>query len=295
RNWKHRCLLKVWVRNLCWAAAALLALAPTVSRAGIIYDLTADWSDASNPNGVWTYREGGNALPSVADWKNDHGVPEGDSGSQPQKTGKAQLQMLKLPSIWVLGLASATMYVTRYAINSWGILYLQEAKSYSAIEAGSLVGLSALVGVAGSVAYGIISDRLFNARRPPVTLIFGLVEVLALLVIFFSPFAHPFLLTISFALYGFTLNGLLAVLGGLFAIDIAPKKAAGAAMGFIGVFSYVGAAIQEMISGHLIEKGTTFIDGVRHYDFSGAIIFWIGASVLSVILAALLWRTQVRD
>src|SRR6266545_5988916 len=32
------------------------------------YDLAADWSNAANPNGVWTYREGTNALPSVADW-----------------------------------------------------------------------------------------------------------------------------------------------------------------------------------------------------------------------------------
>ena len=32
------------------------------------YDLKADWSDSSNPNGVWAYREGLNALPPVADW-----------------------------------------------------------------------------------------------------------------------------------------------------------------------------------------------------------------------------------
>ena len=32
------------------------------------WDLAADWSDATNPNGEWTYREGANALPSVPDW-----------------------------------------------------------------------------------------------------------------------------------------------------------------------------------------------------------------------------------
>ena len=35
-------------------------------------------------------------------------------------------------------------------------------------------------------------------------------------------------------------------------------------MGFIGVFSYIGAAMQDQISGHLIERGITMIDGVRH-------------------------------
>ena len=37
-------------------------------RAGVVYNLASGWSDASNPNGVWTYREGTNALPSDSDW-----------------------------------------------------------------------------------------------------------------------------------------------------------------------------------------------------------------------------------
>ncbi|MFQ5603004.1 MAG: MFS transporter [bacterium] len=234
-------------------------------------------------------------LPSVADWRNDHGVPIPESQTRALNTKKIQLLMLKFPAIWILGLASATMYVSRYAINSWGIFYLQEAKGYSALEAGGLVGLSALVGVGGSIAYGFISDKWFDARRPPLTLLFGLVEILALIIIFFGPADKPVLLAMAFVVYGFTLNGLLAVLGGLFAIDIAPKRAAGAAMGFIGVFSYVGAALQDTISGHLIEQGKTVVDGVNHYDFSSAILFWVGASVVSMILAATLWRAKVSD
>lgn len=234
-------------------------------------------------------------LPSIADWKNDHGVAVTDSDGQPIKTGKAQLLIFKLPVIWVIGLASATMYITRYAIINWGVLYLQVTEGYSEIEAGSFIVLASTVGIAGSVAYGFISDKLFNARRPPVTLIFGLIEIVTLFVIFFIPPGQPVILSIAFAIYGFTLNGLLAVLGGLFAIDIAPKKAAGAAMGFIGVFSYFGAATQDLISGYLIEQGKTIVNGVTHYDFSNAITFWIGASIVSLILAASLWRAKVSD
>ncbi len=234
-------------------------------------------------------------LPAIADWKNDHGAPITDSNGQPLGTGQAQRLILKMPAIWVLGLASATMYMTRYAINSWGFLYLQEAKGYTLLEAGSILGLNTLAGIAGCVAYGFISDNLFQARRPPVTLIFGIIEVLSLFVIFFSPLGHPVLLTTAFVVYGFTLSGLLAALGGLFAIDIVPKRAAGAVMGFIGVFSYVGAGIQDQVSGALIEKGTFMVEGVRQYDFSTVVIYWIAASIASLILSATLWRTKVRD
>ena len=234
-------------------------------------------------------------LPSVADWKNDHAVSEQKQDAYSQSTKQSQLKIFKIPAIWILGVASASMYVTRYAINSWGFLYLQEDKGYTLVEAGSILGLNTFAGLAGCVAYGYISDKLFNAKRPPVNLIFGILEVFALFIIFFTPHGNPVILTLAFVLYGFTLSGLLAALGGLFAIDIAPKKAAGAVMGFIGVFSYLGAGLQDQISGILIENSTTIVEGVRVYDFSSAIIFWIGGSVLSLILALFLWRAKAHD
>ena len=103
------------------------------------------------------------------------------------------------------------------------------------------------------------------------------------------------MLTAAFLIYGFSVNGLITSLGGLFAADIAPKKAAGAAMGFIGFFSYIGAATQERISGYLIGQGTTIVNGVRKYDFHNAIIFWLGTSIISLILATSLWRVKVSD
>jgi OPA family sugar phosphate sensor protein UhpC-like MFS transporter len=234
-------------------------------------------------------------LPSVADWKNDHwgGAPETDS--ERQSIWASQRSILKLPAIWILALSSATIYVTRYAINSWGILYLQEAKGYSLIEAGGMLTANTVTGIVGAIAFGFASDKLFNARRPPCNLIFAVLEIAGLLLIFFGPSGRPTLMLMAFLLYGFGLTGLVTSLGGLFAVDITPKRAAGAVMGFIGVFSYLGAAIQERISGRLIEQGMTYVDGVRHYDFSTVIWFWIGSSVISLILATTLWRVRLSD
>jgi OPA family sugar phosphate sensor protein UhpC-like MFS transporter len=226
-------------------------------------------------------------LPPVAEWRGEPAA--GDEG---QRSSHAQLEILKRPAIWVLGLASAAMYVTRYAINSWGVLYLQEARGYGLVQAGTLLGLNTLTGILGCTAYGFISDKLFDARRPPVNLIFGLVEVAAIVAFFLAPPNSPWIVGTAMAVYGFTLSGLLASLGGLFATDIASKKAAGATMGFIGVFSYLAVGTQERISAHLIDRGITWVNGVRHYDFGPAIAFWIGGSVVSLVLATTLWRTR---
>lgn len=231
-------------------------------------------------------------LPPVNEWRNDHYT---EAPKDSARTVLAlQLSILKLPAIWVLALASATVYVTRYAINSWGVLYLQEERGYSLPAAGSLLMLSTLAGIAGAVAYGFLSDKVFAARRPPANLLFAVLELIGLGLIFFGP-ANTFTLIVGMLLFGMGLTGLVTSLGGLFAVDIAPKRAAGAAMGVIGIFSYIGAAVQENVSGSLIDGGMTVANGVRTYDFGPVIWFWIGSSIVSMLLAASLWRTDLRD
>jgi OPA family sugar phosphate sensor protein UhpC-like MFS transporter len=234
-------------------------------------------------------------LPRVAVWKNDFVSSDEGSKEKNQSTWAVQRTILKLPAIWVLALASASIYVTRYAINSWGVLYLQEAKGYSLMQAGSVISVNTIAGILGALAFGFASDKFFNARRPPTNAIFAALEIVGLLMVFFGPSNNLTFMTAAFFIYGFGLTGLVTSLGGLFALDIAPKRAAGAAMGFIGVFSYIGAALQDQISGHLIERGVTMIEGVRHYDFTTVIWFWVGSSVVSFILATSLWRVRMRD
>lgn len=231
-------------------------------------------------------------LPTVNDWRNDHYTEAPKPGIK--SVLGLQLSILKIPAIWVLCLAAATTYVTRYAINSWGVLYLQESRGYTLVEAGSALFVSTLAGIVGAVAFGFTSDKFFGARRPPANLLFGVLELVGLLMIFFGPHHIAWLMT-GMVLFGMGLTGLVTSLGGLFAVDIAPKRVAGAAMGVIGIFSYIGAGIQEQVSGALIERGMTVVGDVRTYDFGPAIWFWTGSSVLSMLLAASLWRTRLRD
>ena len=232
-------------------------------------------------------------LPSIAEWRDDRWDGD-DEHAKKESTWAIQRSIFSIPALWVLALSSAMMYVTRYAINSWGILYLQEEHGYSLVQAGFFLSINTMAGLFGAIAYGFISDKVFDARRPPSNLMFAIIELVALCMIFFGP-DNQYWHAVSFVLYGIGLSGLLTAIGGLFAVDIAPGRVAGAAMGFIGVFSYVGAAIQENVSAYLIESGVTLVDEVRIYDFDAAIAFWIGCSVISMLLAASLWNAKVRD
>ena len=76
------------------------------------------------------------------------------------------------------------------------------------------------------------------------------------------------------------------------AVDIAPRNASGAALGVVGIASYVGAGIQDVMSGILIEGNKTIVDGQDVYDFTAIKLFWIGAALLSVICALLVWNAK---
>jgi OPA family sugar phosphate sensor protein UhpC-like MFS transporter len=206
-----------------------------------------------------------------------------------------QVEVLKNPLIWILALSSACMYIARYAVNSWGIFFLQNQKAYSAVEASSIIAVSSVCGIIGTVLSGYLSDKLFKGNRTVPALIFGICNTVAITLFTLVPAGHFYMDVFSMILFGLSIGVLICYLGGLMAVDIAPKKASGAALGVIGIASYVGAGIQDILSGSLIESSKTIVNNLPQYDFSHIRYFWIGAAALSVLLCASLWRPKSKQ
>lgn len=205
---------------------------------------------------------------------------------------KAQKQVLLMPAIWILALSSAFMYISRYAVNSWGVFYLEAQKGYSTLDASFIISINSVCGIVGTVLSGFVSDKLFGGKRNAPALIFGLLNVLALCLFLLVPGTHLWIDTLAMVLFGLSIGVLLCFLGGLMAVDIAPRNASGAALGVVGIASYVGAGVQDVMSGVLIEGHKSVINGVEVYDFTAINWFWIGAAVLSVLCALMVWNAK---
>ena len=78
-------------------------------------------------------------------------------------------------------------------------------------------------------------------------------------------------------------------------MDLLPIKAAGSVKGMIGIFSYIGAATQDWISGLLIDGGKSVTDGVTSYNFDAAFSFWIGAAVIATLIPLTLWKEKPKN
>lgn len=233
-------------------------------------------------------------LPNIVDYKNDHATNAVVVHPKTASLIKMQLEIFKYPVVWVLGLASALTYVSRYAVNNWGILYLQEIKGYSLSEAGFVLSIAPIVGIVGAVLSGIISDKIFKASRNIPTLIYGVLQITGL-VLFFYVEGGLWLDCVSIAIFGFAVTGTVVFLGGLTAVDLCPRRITGAVMGFIGLFSYLGASAQDYLSGYLINKYKVVEAGKTIYNFDIAIYFWVGAAVLSLLLALTVWNAKPRE
>ena len=208
-------------------------------------------------------------------------------------TSELQRSVIRNPFVWILALSSAFMYVSRYAINGWGVLFLQEVKGYSLATATQVISVNALLGIIGTVFSGWLSDRLFHGRRNVLAFGFGVLNTLALTLFLYSG-NGMFVNLLAMVLFGMAIGVLICFLGGLMAIDIVPREATGAALGIVGMASYVGAGLQDIVSGWLIDSGKTLVDGVVRYDFGTAALFWIAASALSFILALFVARGSRR-
>ena len=205
---------------------------------------------------------------------------------------KAQKAVLRNPAIWILALGSAFMYISRYAVNSWGVFYLETMKGYSTLDASFIISISSVCGIVGTIASGLISDKLFKGSRNVPALVFGLLNVVALCLFLLVPGVHFIIDVIAMVLFGLGIGVLICFLGGLMAVDLAPKNAAGAALGVVGVASYIGAGIQDIMSGWLIEGNKHIVNGSEVYDFTYINYFWIGAALLSVILTLCVWNAK---
>lgn len=199
-----------------------------------------------------------------------------------ENIGLKQLEVLKNPMIWMLALSSAFMYIARYAVNSWGIFYFEIEKGYTVLEASSLISISSIFGIIGTILSGLFSDKFFKGSRTMPAILMSALNLFALFLFLLVPPGYYYIDIISMVLFGISIGVLICFVGGLMAVDIAPKEAVGAAAGVIGIASYIAAGIQDILSGFLIEDKKTLVNGINLYDFDNIRYFWLLAGTLSL-------------
>ena len=227
-------------------------------------------------------------LPSIEELAGEPQPKEMTAAEKAAQRKQMQAKVLRNPGVWILAFASAFMYMSRYAINEWGIIFLQEAKGYSLVEAGWVVGINPIFGILGTVVSGWLSDAVFKSSRKYPAFISGILEAIALALFLFGGPAK-WVNILAMVLFGIAIGVLISFLGGLMAIDLVPREATGATLGIVGMASYAAAGLQNIVTGVLMDNSSL---PAGMHDFTYVRWFWLGAAIISFLLPILNWKRK---
>ena len=264
-------LLALVVGWLGWQAGFIAAASAGLAGATVILLFVSDTPESKG-------------LPSVQELSGETLTKE-----DKMPTRELQKMILKHPGIWVIAISSAFIYITKYAVAGWGVLFLQKARGFDLAQASQVIAFSAVFGILGTVLAGWMSDRMFKGDRARPAVLSGIISTSSLILFLFV--GGGFVLNIFYvSLFSLSTGVLYCIVAGLMAVDIVPRKATGAALGVVGISSYVAAGFQDIVSGYLIQGFTVESVTGDIYDFGPVSWFWIIASVVSFVLPVLNWK-----
>ena len=259
----------------------------------------ADWHAVLYLHGFFALAIAGFILLTVRDTPQTAGLPtiEAHRGDYPRAfeysktherefTAKAIFfeNVLNNKLLWTIALANAFVYFVRYGVLDWAPTYLSEAKQFSFSDSGWAYASYEFAGIPGTLVCGWLSDKVFKGRRAPASILYLLCTLACVLIYWRNPVGQPgidiaMLIGIGFFIYG------PVMLIGVHALDLAPKKAAGTAAGFTGLFGYVGGAVAaNVVIGMVVDAA----------GWNAGFELIAGACIVAIVLISFTWRAERR-
>ncbi|MDD4004459.1 MAG: phosphoglycerate transporter protein PgtP [Elusimicrobiaceae bacterium] len=186
--------------------------------------------------------------------------------------------------LWVLAFANVFVYVVRYGVVNWAPTYLTAVKCATHAMTGWQVMVFETAGIPGTLLAGWASDRYFSGRRGPVSVVYMLIVTLAVIGYWVNPAGRPWIDCGLLFVIGFLIYGPVMLIG-VAAVDLVPKKAAGTAAGFTGLFGYLGGAtVAELGIGRAVDA----------FGWTGGFVILLGSCALSIVFMGLMWNKHHR-
>lgn len=167
------------------------------------------------------------------------------------------------PVVWIVAGAYFCTGFVRSAIYDWFTIYMDEVWRLDLKQA-LVVGTAAfwfpIMASAGSLASGIISDKMLNGRRAPVAAFLYFLQVIfmVLAIMMSEQMIHSSAFVAVILILGIHTgcNATHSILGTAAAMDLGGRKMAGFAAGVIDSFQYFGAMLAGFGLGWFLDKFT---------------------------------------
>ena len=228
-------------------------------------------------------------LPPIEVYKND--FPEDYNEKHEQELTASEIfKKYILPNklLWYIAFANVFVYLLRYGILDWAPTYLKEVKHFTVSKSSWAYFLYEWAGIPGTLLCGWMSDKLFKGNRATTGIVFMVLTTIATIVYWKNPAGNPTVDMAALIAIGFLIYGPVMLIG-LHALELAPKKAAGTAAGFTGLFGYLGGSVAaNAVVGYTVDA----------FGWDGGFMLLVGSCVMAIILLMLTLRhgnNEARD
>lgn len=186
--------------------------------------------------------------------------------------------------VWAMGAGLFCVNIVRYGFLVWAPTYLFEVQGARIDHAAYSSVVFPIAGALGALAAGWASDRWFGSRRSPVAALCLLgVAVLIATYRWLVPPDAWMLGLFNLAAIGFLVFGAHVLMVVSAPMDYGSKKRAASAAGLIDCLGYVGAGLEGVGTGWLVDM----------WGWGAGFAFWLIAALAGAsIMGGLWWRKQ---
>ena len=209
------------------------------------------------------------------------------ANAQPATSEQEQRPFWHHPVFWYFSLWAFLFYGGVFSfIALWGAAYLQETFQLSREAAGTHLLFSSIGLLCGSLFWGVISDRIVQARRP--LLLTGTFSYFILWGILFVLQNYPGFLLTSLLYFSLGFCGMSFILILSATKEYFPLRSAGTAMGALNAIMLAGVAVFQGITGYLLDffQAATMISTYRPI-----FLFYLITLAIALVFALLMPET----
>jgi ACS family hexuronate transporter-like MFS transporter len=201
---------------------------------------------------------------------------------KPARLFASILEMFKEKPLVLVSVAAMGLSGSQLILNTYIVLYAYESLGIPLVLAGMLLVISEVSGSFGRVAWGMISDTVFNGKRIIVLLIIASLSILTALVVSLLPAGTSFWVMVPITIvFGFCISGFNGIWMNA-ATELVPIERAGIATGFTLTLGSWGVIIGPPLFGHIVDVTGAFTYG------------WLFlAAVLAAVIALLAWAMAI--
>ncbi len=219
---------------------------------------------------------------------NQDGLPDdspGDRDNEINQKVKESIKwirhILKNAKFWLVCVIYLSISMIRYAFWIWSIVYLKEECGLNLVDAVLMSTIIPILGSAGSIFCGWVSDKMGAMRGPILVVMMGLLTMSLYFFINISSENH-LLLMVALGLIGFMMFGPYSLIAGAMAIDFGSSRAAATAAGIMDAVGALGAALMGAGMGYIVDQ----------YGWNYSFFLLTIISLIAFLLCLPLWNLK---